>query len=82
MARNDQKLGGGVVERVHRVEESCVCCEVWQSPQVVESERRIRQQQGVCYRAGDETEKYALENRKECEDYLPDPQARVTSVPR
>lgn len=73
-------MGGGV-ERVHRVEESCVCSEVWQGPQVVESERRIRKQERVCCRAGDETEKSALENRKECEYYLPDLQARVPVFP-
>lgn len=68
-------MGRGV-ERVHKVEESCVCCGVWQSPQVVESERRN------SYRAEYETGKFAVEDRKECEDYLPDSQARVACVPR
>lgn len=76
MARNDQKWGWGAEK------ESCICCEILQSPHVVESEKRIRPQQGAYYRAGDETEKSALENRKEWEDYLLDPQARVASVPR
>lgn len=43
---------------------------------MVESEGRN------SYRAEYETGKFAVEDRKECEDYLPDLQARVASVPR
>lgn len=43
----------------------------------MEAEKKDRTLQKVCYRAGNETEGFAMENRKENEDGQPDSQGNV-----
>ena len=59
-----------ITERVHRKEKSMVCYNLQQSSQGTESKREDRSLQVACYRDGDGTREFAMENRKESEDYL------------